>query len=364
MRVFSTFSGISAATVAWRPLGWVMCGYAEIAPFQCAVLAEQCGASAPLYLPEDMSRRNYRHIVGGHIPNFGDITQITDAELEALGPIDLLEGGSPCQPFSIAGDRMGLEDQRGNLMLEFVRLAERMKTINGLKYLVWENVKGVLSDATNGFGSLLGALVGEEHPLLAPGKRWSNSGRVHNAAAQVNIAWRTIDSQFWGVPQRRERVFLVANFGGSMECASSVLFDEGISGWSPESWAGEQQPRRPDAGEVHRIEAVSGFNARVAPTITANAGGLNRPAGQGNELQFIITQFVDPYRAELCYRRFMPKEVEQLQGFPIGWTDVEYMGKAALDLHRYKALGNSMSTPVMNFIGSQIDAVEKRKLAA
>ncbi|NKW11200.1 hypothetical protein HGG76_26700 [Ochrobactrum tritici] len=93
------------------------------------------------------------------IPNFGDITQITNDDLRALGPVDVLEGGSPCQAFSIAGMRKGLGDARGNLMLEFCKLAERMKEINGLRYVVWENVKGVLSiEEGTAFGCLLGAL--------------------------------------------------------------------------------------------------------------------------------------------------------------------------------------------------------------
>jgi site-specific DNA-cytosine methylase len=233
MRILSTFSGISAATAAWRPLGWKIVGYAEIDSFACAVLSERYHATPPKYLAdphddaieedgfalsvrlskaeggvrlpprllrhlkpgidpasltkcdieklwwreydkaadmgvEERNRRettvrgHRRHPVrkGGAVPNFGDIWYITDDDLEALGPVDMLEGGSPCQAFSVAGDGQGMTDHRSALMLAYLDLIERMKQINGLKWVLWENVKGVLSDKGNGFGCLLAALAG------------------------------------------------------------------------------------------------------------------------------------------------------------------------------------------------------------
>lgn len=183
MRVLSTFSGISAASCAWKPLGFQFAGYCEPAAFQCHVLNARCDATAPKYLPKhsDFAVKKYKSIVGGSVVNFGDVTQISDDDLRALGPVDVLEGGSPCQAFSISGMRKGLEDDRGRLTFAFADLALRMREINGLRFVVWENVPGVLSDETNGFGHLMAALAGRGRgvdALVSPGRSWPNSGHV------------------------------------------------------------------------------------------------------------------------------------------------------------------------------------------
>ena len=173
MKFGSVCSGIEAASVAWHPLGWRAQWLAEIDNFPSKVLAH--------HYPET--------------PNYGDFTNITtDA-----GEIELLVGGTPCQSFSLAGLRGGLSDDRGNLALEFIRLADRFRP----RWIVWENVPGVLS--SNGgrdFGSILGALV--------------NVG--------YGFAYRVLDAQFFGVPQRRRRVFLVGHLG-DWRLAAAVLFE-------------------------------------------------------------------------------------------------------------------------------------------
>ena len=236
IRVMSTFSGIGAASISWLPDEMVMTAngkvgvfdfvaYAEIGAFPCHVLHYRRGASRPKYMPDPLEpgitkkergkRRTAIKDVSG-LPetgtvNFGDLSQITDDDLRQLGCVDVLEGGSPCQAFSVAGARQGLEDPRGNLMLTFCQLAERMRRINGLRYVVWENVHGVLSDKTNAFGCLLASLAGEEGGALQPpGRRWSNAGRVHGPEGR-RVAWRTIEASHWGIPQRRKRIFVVAN---------------------------------------------------------------------------------------------------------------------------------------------------------
>ncbi|OCP21028.1 MULTISPECIES: DNA cytosine methyltransferase [unclassified Ensifer] len=127
MRVLSTFSGISAASVVWKPLGYEFAAYCEPSAFQCHVLNQRLDASAPKYLPtgKDFHPRQYASITEGSVINYRDVTQITDDDLRALGPIDVLEGGNPCQAFSISGLRRGLNDDRGNLAL--ARLALRMR---------------------------------------------------------------------------------------------------------------------------------------------------------------------------------------------------------------------------------------------
>lgn len=222
-RVMSTFSGIGAASVSWNPGEFEFVAYAEIEAFPCHVLHYRRGASRPKYLPDPLEKgiskkerkarvsriKNVAKLPEAGLPNLGDITQISDDDLRALGQVDILEGGSPCQAFSVAGKRRGLKDARGNLMLAFCQLAERMREINGLQFVVWENVHGVLSDKTNGFGWLLRSLAGErgkpEEPLqgrIAKTRRkWTNAGRVYGPHGR-QVAWRTIEASLWGIPKR------------------------------------------------------------------------------------------------------------------------------------------------------------------
>lgn len=174
MRYGSVCSGIEAATAAWHYLGWEPVFFSEIEPFPKAVLAHHY----PL------------------VPDLGDFTKIG----ADVGPIDLLVGGTPCQSFSVAGLRAGLDDDRGNLALEFIRLAQRLQP----RWIVWENVPGVLSsNKGRDFGTFLGAL----------------------AEVGYGFAYRVLDAQFFGVPQRRRRVFLVGHAGGLWQRAAAVLFE-------------------------------------------------------------------------------------------------------------------------------------------
>ena len=204
MRYGSVCSGIEAATAAWHPLGWKPAFFSEIEKFPRAVLAH--------HYPD--------------VPLHGDFTTIEAGQYE---PIDLLVGGTPCQSFSIAGLRGGLGDDRGNLALEYLRLADRLRP----RWLVWENVPGVLS--SNGgrdFGSILGGMV----------------------KLGYCPAWRILDAKHFGVPQRRRRVFVVG-YLGDWRRAASVLFER-------ESLRGDSPPRREARKDV-------------APTISS------RPTGGG-----------------------------------------------------------------------------------
>ena len=174
IKYLSVCSGIEAATVAWHPLGWEAVAYSEIEPFPCKVLAH--------HYP--------------NTPNWGDMTKFKEWP---DATIDLLVGGTPCQSFSVAGLRQGLEDPRGELMLTYLAIAARYRP----RWVVWENVPGVLS--SNGgrdFGAFLGAL------------------------GQLGYGWayRVLDAQWFGVAQRRKRVFVVGCFG-DWERAAKVLFE-------------------------------------------------------------------------------------------------------------------------------------------
>lgn len=206
MRYGSVCSGIESASVAWEPLGWQPAWFAEIEKFPSAVLAS--------HWP--------------HVKNLGDMTKIAAAvrsnEVEAP---DVLVGGTPCQAFSIAGLRNGLEDERGQLTLSYVELANAIDEKHRERgeeetIIVWENVPGVLSSKDNAFGCFIGALAGEECELQPAGGKWSNAGCVYGPTRIV--AWRVLDAQFFGVAQRRKRVFVVASARKGFDPAA-ILFE-------------------------------------------------------------------------------------------------------------------------------------------
>ncbi len=201
MKYLSVCSGIEAATVAWHHLGWEPAGFAEIEKFPAQVLAHHYS----------------------RVPNFGDLTEHDQWPLEPRA-VDLLVGGTPCQAFSVAGLRRGMDDARGQLTLEFVRLAARLRP----RWVVWENVPGVLSSGGGrDFGSFLGAL-GE---------------------LGYGYAYRVLDAQYFGVAQRRRRVFVVG-YLGDWRRAAAVLFER-------ESLRGNPPPRR-EAGQRPAGASVAG----------------------------------------------------------------------------------------------------------
>lgn len=215
MRYGSVCSGIEAASVAWHPLGWSPAWYAEIEPFPSAVLERRWPG----------------------VPNHGDFSRL--AKAVPCEPIDLLVGGTPCQSFSVAGKRLGLDDPRGNLTLEFVALAGRLRP----RWVVWENVPGVLSDDDGRtFGTVLGLL-----------------GQLG-----YGLAYRVLDAQFFGVPQRRRRVFVVGHLG-AWQPAAAVLLE-------PACLRGDPPPRR---------EAREGVAAPL--TRGAESGGRGGYAGRRRE---------------------------------------------------------------------------------
>ena len=206
MKYGSVCSGIEAASKAWEPLDWKPAWFSEIEPFPSAVLAH--------HWPE--------------VTNLGDMTKIADAvragEVEAP---DVLVGGTPCQAFSIAGLREGLSDDRGQLTLSYVELAnaidaKRRERGEPEAIIVWENVPGVLSSKDNAFGCFLAGLAGESSELQPAGGKWTHAGCV--SGPERVIAWRVLDAQFFGVAQRRRRVFVVASARKEFDPAA-VLFE-------------------------------------------------------------------------------------------------------------------------------------------
>lgn len=213
----SVCSGIEAASVAWEPLGWIPAWFSEIEPFPCELLDQR--------FPWAM--------------NYGDMTTLPERirarEIEAP---DLLCGGTPCQAFSVAGKRQSLADNRGNLTLIFCEIANAIEDVRNEDELpppiiFWENVPGVLHTKDNAFGCFLAGICGADFPLEIPHGRWPGAGIV--AGPKRRVAWRTLDAQFFGVPQRRKRVFVIASADNRLD-PSKILFErQGVRGDSCES---------------------------------------------------------------------------------------------------------------------------------
>jgi DNA (cytosine-5)-methyltransferase 1 len=381
----SVCSGIESASMAWEPLGMRASWFAEVEKFPSAVLAH--------HWPE--------------VPNVGDMCNLP--YLVAAGIVDapdILVGGTPCQAFSVAGRRKGLEDERGKLTLKFVELANEIdKKRKGNECVtVWENVPGVLSSKDNAFGCFLGALSGEVCELKPAGGKWANAGCVFGP--ERSIAWRILDAQYFGVAQRRRRVFVVASARQGFNPQQVLFESEGLRrdiapsrkalqnitpstkcGFTPSSFEryregtgtlkasggdlgggsetlvthGTQDPCVSDnlafaLGRNNGAENVVAFQTRyarngrggpseIAYPLTAQAG----TTGKGDSANCVTNAS--------AVRRLTPIECERLQGFPDNHTRIPWRGKLAEDCPdgpRYKACGNSKAVPVIKFIGERI----------
>lgn len=251
MNLATGCSGIGAPDLAARELGWRHVFACENAAFPRAVLEHRFGFGLP-----------------GEAPLLEDFLAIDAA---AFPDTECFAAGTPCQSFSMAGKRGGLEDERGNLTLKFVELCHAFQdTADNFRWALWENVPGVLSDKGNAFGTFISALVGGNAPALPPGGRaedfenpptedeaarkrkrpaWPGAGMVEGPRAR--LAWRILDAQYFGVPQRRRRVFVVVSFGDGDP--AKVLFE----------------PRRRDGNHSPRRKSRQG----TAPTLSARTKG-------------------------------------------------------------------------------------------
>ena len=267
MRFGSVCSGIEAASVAFAPLGWKAAWFSEIEPFPCEVLKH--------HYPD--------------IPNHGDMTtlpqRILNGEIEAP---EMLCGGTPCQAFSVAGQRKSLDDARGNLSLTFCEIANAIDTVRTLRgqqpaIILWENVLGVLSTKDNALGCFLAELVGSNLPLSpgTSGDKWPSAGLV--IGPKRKAAWRVLDAQHFGVPQRRRRIFVVASARDGFD-PSKVLFESPRMPGNPESGSEARQSSaaftqgsfgsyRPGIGTVKASGGDNGgvgdVNRQVVGTLTA-----------------------------------------------------------------------------------------------
>jgi DNA (cytosine-5)-methyltransferase 1 len=350
IRYGSVCSGIEAASVAWGPLGWEAAWFSEIEPFPCAVL-----------------KHHYPTV-----PNLGDMTRlparIRAGEVEAP---DLLVGGTPCQSFSIGGWRLGLADPRGQLTRTYVEVLDAIDAVRSAAgkppaMALWENVQGVLSDKGNAFGNFLAALCGEDEPLVAPRGIWPNAGVVLGPTREV--AWRVLDAQYFGVPQRRRRVFLAARAGtGGVRPFAVLLVEQGVRRDSPPSRAEGRDVALTAAGGAEGAvgEGVATFRkSRRAQTSDDDETWVpDITANTLNNFDLGDTRTTHAVCVGMGARRLTVTECERLQGFPDGWTLIPWRGKAASecpDSPRVHTLGNSMAVPCMAWLGRRIEA-ERRK---
>lgn len=310
--VGSICSGIEAASVAWKPLGLSFEWFSEIATFQSAVLKEKF----PL------------------IPNLGDMNGIPQAiREEKICAPDLICGGTPCQAFSLAGRKEGLGDERGNLTLKFVDIIEANDSVRKKKGLnpckvFWENVEGVLTDKTNAFGCLLSELAGFNNVISM--KKWPNAGIIKGP--KRNIAWRVLDSKYFGLPQQRRRLYVLA--GGKEFIPENILFEEHLAEFKeyPSSELVFEK-------EGHRFQVFREYSDCL---YSAYGTKWNGNAAAYNGSLFVVQ--------DSWIRRLSPLECERLMGFPDNYTDIS----GAKRTNRYQAIGNSWAVPVIRWIGKRL----------
>lgn len=352
MKYLSVCSGIEAASVAWAPLGFGAVGYSEIDRF-----------------PSELLKHRYPNIT-----NYGDMKSYKEWDIEP-GSVDIMVGGTPCQSFSIAGMRKGLADERGGLALVYLQMALYLRPT----WLVWENVPGVLlADRGRSFGTFLGAM----------------------AELGYGFSYRVLDAQYFGVPQRRRRVFVVGHLG-DWRRAVAVLFEraslsrhtqesnksrQGYTGAAEQCVAGTVSSKwakgsgGPSGDECQNLIAIYENHANdsritevnVCPTLSSRmgTGGNNIPLTaqtltapwhkSGGTCAGSNHGMINPIINDTCssVRKLTPTECERLQGFPDGYTDIPWRGQLhSPDSLRYKAIGNSMAVPVMKWIGQRIGLV-------
>ena len=293
MKYGSICSGVEAATLAWRHLGWTPAFFAEVEPFPAAVLMQRLGATKPLRSldPDAASdekdrkeRLSWQSRIaelpdGGRIPNLGDFTLIKKDDYD--GQIDLLVGGTPCQDLSIAGERMGFDGKRSVLALDFVRLCFE----TGTRWVLWENVPATLS-SHNGedFARFVSLLCGWDVPV--PDDGWRKSGIVTGTPGHFGVCWRILDAQYTrveqfprAVPQRRKRLFLVG-YLDHWKYPAQVLFDGEMCG-------GNSPPCR-TKGQAPAASAEGGIDTAKSIRMRAGKPGGGKGALIGDDLSHTL----------------------------------------------------------------------------
>ena len=310
--VGSICSGIEAASVAWKDFNFNIVWLSEIADFQSNFLS--------IRYPE--------------IPNLGDMNFISEKILnkEIKSP-DMICGGTPCQAFSLAGFQNGLNDERGNLTLKFCEIINANDTIrlsqgNKKTIVFWENVEGVLKDKTNAFGCFLSLLSGYKKELKLT--RWPNAGLLRGP--ERNIAWRIIDAKFFGLPQQRKRLYVVA--GGKDFHPENVLFES-------------HSNKKTELKKYPLVFSKNGHSYEVFREYTDCLYSAYGTKWNGNAAAYNGSLFIVQDKR---LRRFTPLECERLMGFPDNYTMIDGIKPT----NRYQSIGNSWAIPVIKWIGKRL----------
>jgi DNA (cytosine-5)-methyltransferase 1 len=312
-------SGVEAVSLAWEPLAMKPRFFSEIEAFPNKVLAARW--------PK--------------VPNLGDMLKIDGTEHH--GMVDVFWASFPCQDFSEAGKRKGVDGKHGILTIAGLNLVDAIDP----PVFCFENVRGLLTQKDNAFGQFLGRLAGERDPLVPPGGEWTDAGYV--LGPRRRIAWRVLDTQHFGLPQQRDRVFVVASPAASRFDPRAVLFERGSS---------QDALRERLRGRSHALPGTPGCagafgvairgrkfgqqleeRGPVANCLRASQGGSDKP-------QALV--WADDKGWLL--RNLTPVEAERLQGMPDGHTGIP----GASDTDRYHAIGNSLSVPVVRWIGERV----------
>lgn len=310
--VGSICSGIEAASVAWDPLNLKFEWFSEIAQFPTRVLNEK--------FPNTV--------------NLGDMNHIPQALLEErICAPDLICGGTPCQAFSLAGGKNGLNDERGNLTLKFVDIIEANDAIRIKKgkrpcTVFWENVEGVLTDKTNAFGCLISSLAGLSNAVTM--KRWPSAGMLEGP--KRNVAWRVLDAKYFGLPQQRRRLYVIA--GGKDFHPENVLFEIHNNDF----------PEYPSIPLTFEKDGNSFELFRAYSDCLYSAYGTK---WNGNAAAYNGSLFIVQNKK---IRHLSPLECERLMGFPDEYTNIAGSSRT----NRYQAIGNSWAVPVVRWIGQRL----------
>lgn len=322
----SVCSGIEAASLVLEPMGITPLWLSEIADFPKRFLATKYS----------------------HITNLGDMNDIPQMIIDKkIETPDLLCGGTPCQAFSLAGWKNGLNDDRGQLTLKYIDILNAIDEVRISKgqcrsSFMWENVEGVLKDKTNAFGFFLAGLLNLDEPIDC--KKWPNAGVIFGK--DRNIAWRVLDAKYFGVPQQRKRLYVIG--GGKDFDPSYILFE--VGDFLPDPFAISSKVAHPSLfGEAY-IEtkplstSINGHSVEVFRQYSDCLYAAYGTKWNGNAASFNGSLFVCQ---DGRVRRLTPKECERLMGFPDDYTNI------APDVRvtsRYQAIGNSWAVPVVSWV--------------
>ena len=327
----SLCAGIEAASLVFEPMGLKPLWLSEIAQFPSWFLKEKYG----------------------HINNVGDMNDIPEKILnKSMECPDLLCGGTPCQAFSLAGWKNGLNDSRGQLTLKYIEILEcidkvRKERKESNAVFFWENVEGVLKDKTNAFGCFLAGLVGLDEPIVVD--KWPNAGIIHGP--KRNVAWRVLDSKYFGLPQQRKRLYVLG--GGKKYYPENYLFEKGdviddpLKKIKDNSYSLFENEANYDRKSTELQRVIEGNYVEVFRAYTDCLYAAYGTKWNGNAAAFNGSLFVAQNNR---LRRLTPMECERLMGFPDNYTLLD----GCKDTNRYQAVGNSWAVPVIKWIANRL----------